>query len=221
MKRYTFVTFWIIAGLLWLAACTPAEDEGDVETDTPAKPLDPTPSAHADVEIANPAAFHCQEQGGRSEIRRDENGSRGVCVFDAGVECDEWTFWHGECGPASDDERVNVALQADLAQAVRLEILELAAAGDEPYQLTITDEFQLGDIVRSLNTATPRAPKTLCIPTWQLRFYQADGAVQELGYLCDAAQPTLSGQQDFWQNQEAVAPALFVALLDSHLGTTQ
>jgi putative hemolysin len=229
MKKHTFVISWMMLVLLWLAACTSATDEAAAETDAPVKWPDPT-SPHpefdqADVGLANPASLHCEEQGGRLEMRDDEKGSHGVCVFEGGGECEEWAFWRGECGPASDEARVNVALEAGLAQAVKLEILELdpAAESAEPYRLrlTIEDESQLGDVVRSLNTATPRTPGMLCIPTWQLRFYRTDGTLQELGYLCDAAQPTLSGRQDFWQQQEATAPASFVALVNSHLESAQ
>jgi putative hemolysin len=173
MKKYMFVMSWMMLVLLWLAACTSAADEAVAETEAPVKWPDPTsPSPEfdqADVGLANPASVHCEEQGGRLEMRDDENGSHGVCVFDDGSECEEWAFWRGECGPASDEARVNVALEAGLAQAVKLEILELdpATESSEPYRLrlTIEDEFQLGDVVRSLNTATPRTPKTLCIPS--------------------------------------------------------
>jgi hypothetical protein len=158
-------------------------------------------------------------------LRSDAHGSYSVCIFGEGAECEEWAYWRGECGPASNHERVNVALAAGLARAVKLELLELdpAAESSQPYRprLTIEDEFQLADIMRGLNTAAPRTPKTLCVATVKLRFHLGDGTQKEIGYMCDAAQPILSGEQDFWQNQEAAAPALFVALLDSHLGSVQ
>ena len=182
-------------------------------------------SGQPDVGLANPASVYCEEQGGRLEMRTDESGTSGICIFEDGSECEEWAYWRGECGPASSDQGVNVALELGLPQGVKLEVLELdpAAESSQPYRLrlTIEDEFQLGDIMRSLNTATARTPKTLCVPTYQLRFYLADGSVQEMGYLCDGAQPTLGGEQDFWQNQEAAAPLRFVALLNSHLGLSQ
>jgi putative hemolysin len=182
-------------------------------------------SSQPDVGLANPASVYCEEQGGRLEMRSDADGTHGVCIFDNGGECEEWAYWRGECGPASDDARVNVALEANLARAVKLELLELdpAAESSQPYRLrlTIDDAVQLADIMRSLNTAIPRTPKTLCVPTFMLRFHYADGAQQEIGYMCDAAQATLSGEQGFWANQEAAAPASFVALMDSHLEGVQ
>jgi putative hemolysin len=202
--------FWIAMVLLWLVACTPDAGAPAAETEVP-------------VGLANPASVYCEEQGGRLEMRSDANGSYGVCIFEEGSECEEWAYWRGECGPPSTGERVNVALEAGLAQAVKLELLELdpATESSQPYRprLTIEEELQLDDIVRSLNTAAPRTPKTLCVPTFQLRFHRADGSLQEIGYLCDPAQPILSGAQGFWDNQEAAVPGLFVALMERHLGS--
>ena len=184
-----------------------------------------TESEPVDVGMANPAAEYCNEQGYQLEIRSNDSGAYGVCIFDDGSECDEWEYWRGECGPGSNEEQVNIALDAGLVQAVQLDILELDPAGesDDLYALllTIDDELQLMDLVRALNTATPRTPKTLCIPSMQFRFTLADGQVVEFGGMCDANPYTVGGEQDFWQNQEAAAPIAFVALVNSHLGRSQ
>ena len=51
--------------------------------------------------LANPASVFCQEQGFRLELRTDATGSQsGICHFPDGSQCDEWTFYRGECGPA-------------------------------------------------------------------------------------------------------------------------
>jgi eight-cysteine-cluster-containing protein len=47
--------------------------------------------------LSNPASVYCEEQGFGLEIRTDENGSYGVCVFPDGSECEEWAFYHREC----------------------------------------------------------------------------------------------------------------------------
>lgn len=50
--------------------------------------------------MANPASVHCQEQGGRVEIRTAADGGQvGYCVFPDGSECEEWAFYRGECAP--------------------------------------------------------------------------------------------------------------------------
>jgi putative hemolysin len=70
----------ILLGLITAAACTPK------------------PPASDDTRIANPASTFCIEQGYRSEIRTNPDGSQfGVCIFPDGSECDEWEFMHGEC----------------------------------------------------------------------------------------------------------------------------
>ncbi len=52
-------------------------------------------------EVANPAAAFCVQQGGQSKILSDPTGNQvGMCVFPDGSQCDEWAFYHGECGPA-------------------------------------------------------------------------------------------------------------------------
>lgn len=49
-------------------------------------------------QIANPASVYCEEQGGNSEIRTNEDGSQtGYCIFE-NFECEEWAFYKGECG---------------------------------------------------------------------------------------------------------------------------
>lgn len=51
--------------------------------------------------MANPAAVHCEEHGGKVEVRAAAGGDQyGVCIFADGSECDEWAFYRGECGLA-------------------------------------------------------------------------------------------------------------------------
>jgi putative hemolysin/outer membrane protein assembly factor BamB len=65
-----------------------------------AAPSTPTPTQQ--VDLANPASAYCVEQGYKSEIRTAADGSQsGVCIFPDGSECDEWAYFRGECGPAS------------------------------------------------------------------------------------------------------------------------
>ena len=59
----------------------------------------PAPTA-TPAGIANPASTYCVEQGGASETRTADDGSRyGVCKFPDGSACDEWAFFRGECAP--------------------------------------------------------------------------------------------------------------------------
>jgi putative hemolysin len=82
-------TFTII--LMALTACTALQ----VQTPEPAA----TNIPHAG--IPNPASVYCKEQGNKHEIRMAADGNQnGICVFPDGSECDEWTYFRGECGPA-------------------------------------------------------------------------------------------------------------------------
>ena len=57
------------------------------------------PGEHA-AGLANPASVYCAQQGGKLEIRADDaEGQVGICVFDDGSECEEWSFYRGECKP--------------------------------------------------------------------------------------------------------------------------
>jgi len=51
--------------------------------------------------LANPASVHCEEQGYTLEMRTDEKGTYGVCIFPDGSECEEWAFYGSECSPGS------------------------------------------------------------------------------------------------------------------------
>ncbi len=52
--------------------------------------------------IPNPASVYCEQQGFKSEIRTAPDGSQfGVCIFPDGSECDEWAYYRGECGLAT------------------------------------------------------------------------------------------------------------------------
>jgi len=50
------------------------------------------------VGIANPASVFCEENDGILEIETDEEGNQGgICKFDDGSYCEEWSFYRGEC----------------------------------------------------------------------------------------------------------------------------
>jgi uncharacterized protein len=49
------------------------------------------------IGMPNPASKHCSEAGGNVEIRDEQNGQVGYCVFNDGSECEEWAYFRGEC----------------------------------------------------------------------------------------------------------------------------
>jgi len=57
-------------------------------------------SCKSNANLPNPASVYCEENGGTLEIREDEGGGQvGYCVFEDGSECEEWTFYRGDCKP--------------------------------------------------------------------------------------------------------------------------
>ncbi len=52
------------------------------------------------VQLPNPAASYCENQGGEYDIREDprpEGGQYGVCILENGTVCDEWEYYQGGC----------------------------------------------------------------------------------------------------------------------------
>ena len=61
--------------------------------------ISPSRETTSSVGIANPASQTCVAYGYRLLMRKDENGGEvGYCVFPDGTECEEWSFFRGECG---------------------------------------------------------------------------------------------------------------------------
>jgi putative hemolysin len=57
----------------------------------------PISDGRAGARIANPASTHCVENNGKLEIREGEKGQYGVCIFEDGSRCEEWSFLRSEC----------------------------------------------------------------------------------------------------------------------------
>lgn len=52
--------------------------------------------------LPNPASVYCTQGGNKLEIRTAADGSQsGICVFQDGSTCDEWAYFRGECGMAT------------------------------------------------------------------------------------------------------------------------
>lgn len=68
--------------LLALAACSPTEK----------------PAEQAPIGLPNPAAVHCAEKGGKSEIRQEAGGARGYCHLPDGGVVDEWELFRADKG---------------------------------------------------------------------------------------------------------------------------
>jgi putative hemolysin len=63
---------------------------------------EPTATDMPQVNMPNPASVYCKQNGYTLEIVTADDGSQsGVCVFPDGSTCDEWAYFRGECGPAT------------------------------------------------------------------------------------------------------------------------
>ena len=47
--------------------------------------------------LANPAAVHCQEQGGILQTVYSPDGEDALCIFDNGSHCWQWDYFNEEC----------------------------------------------------------------------------------------------------------------------------
>ncbi len=85
--------FAILIILMTLTACSAFQTQAVPEktaTDTPI------------VDMPNPASVFCIQNGNKNEIVTAEDGSQyGICNFPDGSSCEEWAYYRGECGPAS------------------------------------------------------------------------------------------------------------------------
>ena len=50
------------------------------------------------VGLPNPASVYCVDQGYELTIVDEVDGQVGMCVFPDGTQCEEWSFFRGECG---------------------------------------------------------------------------------------------------------------------------
>jgi uncharacterized protein len=58
------------------------------------------PAGTPEPGMANPASVFCEQDGGKVDIRKAEDGSEtGYCVFPDASECEEWAYFRGECAP--------------------------------------------------------------------------------------------------------------------------
>ena len=106
MKRILVIPCLYVLWIFLLSGCK-ANPEANI-------PLETAKAGANDVNIANPAAVNCEKQGFRLEIRTESDGNQyGVCIFPDGSECDEWAYFRGECGPASQNPTTeNKAIEA-------------------------------------------------------------------------------------------------------------
>ncbi len=84
-------TFVII--LMALTACAAPQTQAAPE---------PAATDMPQVGMPNPASVYCTQNGNKLEIQTASDGSQnGICIFPDGSTCDEWAYYRGECGLAT------------------------------------------------------------------------------------------------------------------------
>jgi putative hemolysin len=94
--------------------------------------------------LANPASVFCEENGGRVEIRTVSDGEVGFCVFPDGSECEEWTFFRGECAIKSTYQTPSPEARSELVDAMSQTLGMAVTTENAPFRDYISGEIGAG-----------------------------------------------------------------------------
>jgi len=110
-------------------------------------------------------------------------------------------------------ETINIVRLVGLHNTVGIEVCRLDCASYTPL-FTIDDPNLIAALVETLDTDMPLRPHAPCPAVYQLRFILEDGRHYDFGYTCQMMTPTfLRGNQEFWNDQDAIVPDTFNAML--------
>jgi len=102
------------------------------------------------VGLANPASVNCIEKGGKLDMKKDvDGGEYGVCILEDGQECEEWSFFKGEC-PKQEDNLVHKKL-TELG-------VEIGYPNSIGYGVDSTSDVTLEVIVNKISDLPEEAP---------------------------------------------------------------
>jgi len=166
--------------LLWLAplvigACTPL-------------PLSTTNQ----TQLPNPASQHCVDQGGTVEIRDEAGGQVGYCLFADGSECEEWSFFRGECTPGESYHPLSSADCTDLADAMAQTIGTDVVTSTATFDDYVLDESGIG--CQATATGTGAVFENYAEVAGALtEMLQARGWTEEMQYAADSPTGTVTG----------------------------
>lgn len=86
----------ILSGCQYFSVKKPATEPTKI---TP--PIEAVDNSDANAEqaigMANPASQNCVDKGGRIEMRENNKGQYGVCLFEDNRQCEEWALFRNEC----------------------------------------------------------------------------------------------------------------------------
>lgn len=172
--------------LALLAACSSPMPVVTMNTPTAQAP---TPTTAPVVGMPNPASVFCQQQGGKTEIRKGTDGEVGYCVFSDQSECEEWAFMRGECKPGVQAVTALRLTKADAGKQVALAlggILEIALESNPTtgysWRVMASDEAilkQMGDPTFTPQSNLMGAPG---VEVWKFQAVGAGKVTLKLGY---------------------------------------
>ncbi len=117
MFRKGWFTLFLLIGMVVSASCG-------------SRQISSTPAAN----MPNPASVHCEQNSGRLELRQDASGGMsGICVFPDGSECDEWSYFRGECQPGSAPATPKAKASPKPTEPAPTEAAEIASDGWKVY----------------------------------------------------------------------------------------
>jgi putative hemolysin len=94
--------------------------------------------------LANPASVFCEQHGGRVDIRDMDGGQVGFCVFPDSRECEEWTFFHGECVVRSIYQLPSPEMRENLVDGLTQALGMAVTTEQVPFQNYISGEIGIG-----------------------------------------------------------------------------
>jgi putative hemolysin len=81
--------------------------------------------------IANPASVFCESNGGKLDLRTGTDGGvTGICMFPDGSECEEWSYFRGECKPGASPSPAEASAAAPTAASQVPVALQVVAPQD-------------------------------------------------------------------------------------------
>jgi putative hemolysin len=95
---FAIIVILLAGGLLAFLFVQEINQESKKES-VPVNKVNPKVEKNNNARIANPASEYCIKNRGKSEIKTNEDGSQtGYCKFENGRECEEWSYFRGDCG---------------------------------------------------------------------------------------------------------------------------
>lgn len=103
-RKAIYIFLPLIAVLLITTIQAAPFDQGDMSSinSGDGSPINPINESHIEqvIGLANPAATYCVNHRGSLRYAETPEGTVGYCDLPDGTTCEEWAFYHGECGPS-------------------------------------------------------------------------------------------------------------------------